>query len=60
MTEDEQAVRAVIERNIAAMQAGDLDTVDALTSDRPGCITIGTDPDEWADKTTVMALIREE
>jgi ketosteroid isomerase-like protein len=60
MTEDEKAVRAVIERNIAAMQSGDVDTIEALASDRPGCVTIGTDPDEWWDKATVMALMREE
>lgn len=59
MTDDEQAVRAVIQRTIAAFQAGDADTIDALSSDRPGCITIGTDPDEWWDKAAAMALIRE-
>jgi ketosteroid isomerase-like protein len=60
MTEDERAVRAVIERNIAAMQAGDADTIEALGSDRPGCITIGTDPDEWWDKASLMAAMRDE
>jgi ketosteroid isomerase-like protein len=59
MTDDEGAVRAVIERTMKAIQAGDVDTIDALSSDRPGCITIGTDPDEWWDKPTAMALIRE-
>jgi ketosteroid isomerase-like protein len=57
--EHEQAVRAVIERSMKAFQVGDLETIDALSSDRPGCITIGTDPDEWWDKPTTMAWIRE-
>lgn len=57
--DDEEAVRAVIERSMKAFQSGDLETIDALSSDRPGCITIGTDPDEWWDKPAAMAWIRE-
>ena len=57
--DDEQAVRAVNDRLFEASLAGDADTVDALLSDRAGCIYINTDPDEWWDKATQMAWMRE-
>jgi hypothetical protein len=53
------AVRAVIDRMMEASLAGDVDTVDALLSDRPGCIYINTDPDEWWDKAMQMAWMRD-
>jgi len=45
--EDHDAIRAVLDGAIEAMNAGDIARLQACVSERPDGVMIGTDPDEW-------------
>jgi ketosteroid isomerase-like protein len=45
--DDHDAIRAVLDRAVEAMNAGDADGLRACVSERPDGVVIGTDPGEW-------------
>jgi ketosteroid isomerase-like protein len=54
-TQAETEIRSVITAITAALQKADSAALDKLMSDRPGCVNIGSDPDEWWDKAQMLA-----
>ena len=55
----EQEIGAVIKKMMDALNEGDATKLDALLSDRPGAIHIGTDPSERWTKQQLLANIKE-
>jgi len=55
----EQEIRGVIDQMTEAMHACDAAALASLLSDRPGVVTIGTDPGEWWNKQQLLASINE-
>ncbi|MGA7834090.1 MAG: nuclear transport factor 2 family protein [Acidimicrobiales bacterium] len=57
-SDDEKAIRAVIDRMTEALQAADAEKLNSLLSDRPGSAFIGTDPAEWWSREELVADIK--
>jgi len=58
--EPSEEIRRVIERWLAAVDAGDRDAMSARLSDHPGFVTIGTDAREWFEGANASPVLRHE
>jgi len=55
----EKEVRLVVEGIVDALNAADATALAALLADRPGCMHIGSDPNEWWTKQELVDGIRQ-
>ena len=58
--EPSEEIQRVVERWLAAVDAGDRDAMSARLSDHPGFVTIGTDAREWFEGVNAGPVLRHQ